>query len=323
MAAQHTAFKNCLLVPSDAYGAHARETTSSFPAFPTTSTLSDSDNSDDSEDAALRTTAPSACETAAIINANTDALTSAASEALARAQACTLAETSQIRRRRWAPQPANVPKRKRGRPIQAPPEDRPIEPGAADPDAPPHRGRPKVDLVKRSLFRFFCRFKRFEYHSIQVIRNASAAHNNPGFKPPRIEDLPYTNEQLAVEFINQPPAARYHYTHMYELWCLYQRQQIPLLPPVNNAKEERTRRKAMLDAFLVLKAPAQKQLVDDWLIERTSRHRQRHAEALETCLARRVLIKLKSDLLVLATNIDFVLRDNVEPQRWQNIFNGM
>ena len=79
----------------------------------------------------------------------------------------------------------------------------------------------------------------------------------------------------------------------------------------------------MLNAFYFLKVPAQKQLVDDWLVERTARHRERHAEALETCLARRALTKIRTDLLVLVNNIDYVLRDNIEPERWQNIFEGI
>jgi hypothetical protein len=164
--------------------------------------------------------------------------------------------------------------------------------------------RRKTDVERRNLFRFFCKYRRFQY------RTSDNRKSTFDF-------------DIASEFIHQSATERHNITHMYELWCLYQRQQIPLLPPVHTKPQETKRKRTILKAFFLLKAPAHKQLVDDWLIENTARKRQRHAEALETCLARRVLTKIKSDLLVLTSNIDYVLRDDIEPQRWQEIFHSI
>jgi hypothetical protein len=315
-----SAFKNCLLVPADAHNTHGPEAQTVFatapsafpifptcPAFPDSCALSDSNDSDDSNDAALHA-ANARVATEESISAATDAAIRSGTDA-AVAQAASLVHHAQ--RRHASPQTcSNVP-RKRGRPKRFLPQDT----TETDLNGPGKRGRPKTDLLKRDLFRFFCKLRRLEHHI--------AITNNPTSSQYAQSNLLLTTDQLATEFLSQSAASKYHYTHMYELWCLYQRQQIPLLPPINSSRDERTRRNALLSAFFTLKPPAQKQLVDDWLVERTARQRERHAEALETCLARRVLIKLKSDLLVLANNIDYVLRDNIEPQRWQSIFSGI
>ena len=181
---------------------------------------------------------------------------------------------------------------------------------ADDPDLAGLRkpGRKKIDLTKRDLFRFFCRWRRLE-HSTHIQKTSSAKYN-----PALLTDT------LVSEFLHHTHSIKYQYTHMFELWDVYQRQQIPLLPPVKTPRDARKRRKLMFHNFFLLKASAHKQLVDDWLVERTARQRQRHAEALETCLARRVLTQVKADLLVLVSNIEYVLRDSIEPQSWPSPF---
>jgi hypothetical protein len=355
------ALKKCLLVPADT--PHETQplfatTTCPFPAFRvapafpsipasagTRPSLSDSNDSDASDNDAFNavlaptSSAAAAAASEASIRAATDAAINAennsalaeATTSLAKAYAnqadprsVTVEPRKRGRPKRFrpdnipnpqddaGPRPVALHHRKRGRPREYQPEDIPNPHDDINPIIPGMtRHRVQINLAKRNLFRFYCKLRRLEL--------GAALGDNLVSAQSRV----ITKTQLVNEFLNQTPASRYHYTHMYELWCLYQRQQIPLLPPVTSTREERDRRRNMLTAVLSLEPAPQKQLVDDWLTERTARQRERHADALETCLARRVLVKLKSDLLILANNIDYVLRDNIEPQRWQNIFSGI
>jgi ribosomal protein L9 len=67
------------------------------------------------------------------------------------------------------------------------------------------------------------------------------------------------------------------------------------------------RRKLMLQ-FYYLSLVEQRQLVDDWIVERTARQRDRRAQELEESLARKTLAKIKKDMLAVVSNVDYVLR---------------
>jgi hypothetical protein len=67
----------------------------------------------------------------------------------------------------------------------------------------------------------------------------------------------------------------------------------------------------------------QKQLVDDWIVERTARQRERRAQELEESLARKTLAKIKKDMLAVASNVDYVLREGRRPHQWQGAFEGI
>lgn len=154
----------------------------------------------------------------------------------------------------------------------------------------PYRRRPRA----RDLFVFFVRWKRFE----------------------RADGPRQTVDALLTEFHALNGPQQYYWTHMHELWCLYERQQLALCSPLKSAAQKKARTRVLMLGFYHLGGPAQKLLVDDWIAECTARKRERHAEQLETCLARKTLVKIKADVLALVANIDYVLRESRPPRTW-------
>jgi hypothetical protein len=75
--------------------------------------------------------------------------------------------------------------------------------------------------------------------------------------------------------------------------------------------------------FFYLSLSEQKKLVDDWIVERTVRESDRHAQELEESLARKTLTKIKADMLAVVSNIDYVLREGRHPHKWQSAFEGI
>jgi hypothetical protein len=294
--------KNCLLVPTDARNAPDPRTQTTYAPAPALFPRTDdaSDTSEFSDDAALRVTNPTDEASDRALSANPFALE----------------------------KPAPPAKRKRGRPwgdTYSPAEETDRK-----------RGRKTLDQTQRQVFRFFCRWRRLEYKS-GVTKNqppqqpASSAHATPFSYQPGAEpaapaapepasEPPLTFQSLRDEFASHNASKRYYYTHLYELLALYERQQIPLLAPVSNTRDVRARRRSILHSFYFLGVPAQTRLVDDWLVERTARQRKRHADVLETCLARRALAKIKTDILALVRSIDFVLNEDGPPEPWTNLF---
>jgi len=190
---------------------------------------------------------------------------------------------------------------------------------AALPACRPKRGRPlktpgRDGSTPRSqatsaLFRFFVRSQRMHHRGAPV-----------GARAPR-----RSVAELWTDFSNLAGPAQYYWTHMFELFRLYERQQLALADPVPSvvAAPAACRNRAMLSAFYYLSVSAQRALVDDWIVERTARARSRRAEQLETCLARRTLAKIRADVLVLVHNIDYVLQEGLVPHPWQGAFEGI
>ena len=165
-----------------------------------------------------------------------------------------------------------------------------------------------LDNKDKPFFSFFRAWRRIEQHGEHVNLRRAPRSLGPA---------------LVAEFNSLSGPMQYYWTHMFELFRLYERQQIPLNPPAANSLAVRTRRDKFLLAFYYLDLPAQKMLVDDWIVERTARAQSNRAYELETCLARRTLAKIKADMLAVVHNIDYVLRENVPPTRWQGAFEGI
>lgn len=284
--------KNCLLVPTDSRHAPDPRTQTTFapaPAlFPRAHNASDS--SEYSDDAALLAAKPKSAAAGSALSANAE----------------------------------GPPRRKRGRPW--------TDTYSPSEETDNKRGRKTLEQTQKTVFRFFCRWRRLEYKS-GVPKNKrapqSAADATPFSLPPEAQpqpapapehEPPLTFQALRDEFAALNASKRYYYTHLFELLTLYERQQIPLLPAVACTRDVRARRRVILSSFYFLSVPAQTRLVDDWLVERTARQRARHADVLETCLARRALAKIKTDILALVRSIDFVLNEDGPAEPWTNLF---
>jgi hypothetical protein len=166
----------------------------------------------------------------------------------------------------------------------------------------------RINRCDKPFFSFFRAWRRIEQRGEHVnLRRAPRA----------------LGPTLVAEFNALSGPMQYYWTHMFELFRLYERQQIPLHSPAGYAEAIRARRDKFLLGFYYLDVPAQKMLVDDWIVERTARAKSMRAHELETCLARRTLAKIKADMLAVVHNIDYVLRENVPPHRWQGAFEGI
>ena len=171
-------------------------------------------------------------------------------------------------------------------------------------------GRPRKDGRddNQDIFRFFLSFKRIERKG----QYASEKHTPALDKP-----------KLLAEFNGLSGPMKFHWVHMFELWHLYERQQLARSSPATDAHNARRRRRVMLLEFYYLDIHQQQMLVDDWIVERTARQRSRAATQLEACLARKTLLRIKSDILTMLANIDFVLRDGTLPRNWTGAFHGI
>jgi hypothetical protein len=167
--------------------------------------------------------------------------------------------------------------------------------------------RVKIKMHTRDLFAFFMSWKRQEHKRLRERGN-----------PPSFD-----GNRLFTEFHSFNGTQKYYWTHMYELFSLYKRQQLALRSPASSKADAALRQGKLMVAFFHLDLSQQRLLVDDWIIERTARSKQRHAAQLETCLARKTLAKIKADLVVLGRNIDYVLRHGVDPHPWQGAFEGI
>lgn len=171
-------------------------------------------------------------------------------------------------------------------------------------DASHDHSRPR----RPQLWRFFVTWKRIEHKGKNVrLHGASTLRST----------------DLLAEFQTFTGQMQYYWVHMYELWRLFERQQIATRSPLKSKDLARERTRDMMLTFYYLSLPQQHVLVDDWIAERTARQRSRHAAELETCLARKTLAKIKSDMLVVVANIDYVLRENLAPHKWQGAFEGI
>lgn len=171
-------------------------------------------------------------------------------------------------------------------------------------------GRPRKDGRddKNDIFRFFLAFKRIERKG-----DYASDKHTPGLDKPKLLD----------EFSGLSGPMKFHWVYMFELWHLYERQQLARSSPATDARNARRRRRAMLLEYYYLDIHQQQMLVDDWIVERTARQRSRAAAQLEACLARKTLLRLKADILAMVANIDFVLRDGTMPPRWTAAFPGI
>jgi len=207
-------------------------------------------------------------------------------------------------------------KRTRRKKIPAPSPPPPGSPGTHAPAAPPapkrvreHRFKPSRRKSRRpTLWRFFVAWKRIEHKGQHV-------HDQ--------EPLTVRSAKLLLEFKTLSGPMQYYWVHMFELWRLYERQQIALRSPLASESAGRERAREMLLAFYYLDLAQQKLLVDDWIVERTARQRERRAADLETCLARKTLARIKTDILAVVGNIDYVLREARAPHVWQGAFEGI
>jgi hypothetical protein len=183
-------------------------------------------------------------------------------------------------------------------------------PGAPLPGDKRPVGRPRKDGrdCNQDIFRFFLAFKRIERKG-----DYASEKHTPGVDKPK----------LLAEFTGLTGPMKFHWVHMFELWHLYERQQLARSSPATDARNARRRRRAMLLEFYYLDIHQQQMLVDDWIVERTARQRSRAAANLEACLARKTLLRIKSDILAMLANIDFVLRDGLLPRRWTGAFPGI
>jgi hypothetical protein len=130
-------------------------------------------------------------------------------------------------------------------------------------------------------------------------------------------------KELLAEFKTLSGPQQYYWTHMYELWRLYERQQIALWPLLKSKEDGLWRKRKLMMQFYYLSLSEQKKLVDDWIVERTARERDRRAQELEESLARKTLAKIKADMLAVVSNIDYVLREGRRPHKWQGAFEGI
>lgn len=165
-----------------------------------------------------------------------------------------------------------------------------------------------VSASDAAFFKFFRAWRRIDARGDSVVVRRAPRRTGP---------------ELVAEFHALSGPMRYYWTHMFELFSLFTRQQIPQLPPPENKLAVKARRDKLLLAFYYLGEPQQRLLVDDWIAARTARAASKRAHELETCLARRALAKIKADMLAVVHNIDFVLRENVPPHRWQGAFEGI
>lgn len=156
----------------------------------------------------------------------------------------------------------------------------------------------------KKLWRFFELWKRIDHKGTHATATVSG-------------------EDLAKEFHTLTGAGKYYWVHMYELWRLYERQQIALRSPLKSKHAARDRSRETMLGFYYLTLPQQNALVDDWISERDAGHRTRHAEELEACLAKKTLAKIKADMLTVVANIDFVLRENIAPHKWRAALPGI
>lgn len=183
-------------------------------------------------------------------------------------------------------------------------------PGAPLPGDKRPVGRPRKDGRddNQDIFRFFLAFKRIERKG-----DYTSEKHTPGVDKPK----------MLAEFTGLSGPMKFHWVHMFELWHLYERQQLAHSSPATDARNARHRRRAMLLEFYYLDIHQHKMLVDDWIVERTARQRSRAAAQLESCLARKTLLRIKTDILTMVANIDFVLRDGLMPRHWQRAFPGI
>jgi hypothetical protein len=179
---------------------------------------------------------------------------------------------------------------------------------AADADAPVDATRDNSRPRRPDLWRFFVTWKRIEHKGKNV--------RMPGASILR-------TSELLVEFQTLTGQMQYYWVHMYELWRLYERQQLAQRSPLRSKEAARERTRDMMLSFYYLALPQQHVLVDDWIVERTARQRSRNAAELEACLARKTLAKIKADMLVVVANIDYVLREGIAPHKWQGAFEGI
>ena len=175
----------------------------------------------------------------------------------------------------------------------------------------PKRGEPRSRKERRSerkrepnMWAFFVQMKQIE------AKGAMHARLIP-------------RRELLVEYKALSGPMQYYWTHMSELWSLYERQQIALWPVLKSKQDGRWRRRKLMLQFYYLSLVEQKQLVDDWIVERTARQRERRAQELEESLARKTLAKIKKDMLAVVSNVDYVLREGRRPHPWQGAFEGI
>jgi hypothetical protein len=137
------------------------------------------------------------------------------------------------------------------------------------------------------------------------------------------ERLSVRNAKLLLEFQTLSGHMQYYWVHMFELWRLYERQQIATCSPLTSADGARQRTRDMVLAFYYFDLAQQELLVNEWVIERTARQQGKRAAELETCLTRKTLAKIKTDMLAVVRNIDYVLREGLAPHLWQGAFEGI
>lgn len=175
----------------------------------------------------------------------------------------------------------------------------------------PKRGEPRSRKERRSerkrepnMWAFFVQMKQIE------AKGALHARRIP-------------RRELLLEYKGLNGPMQYYWTHMSELWSLYERQQIALWPVLKSKQDGRWRRRKLMLQFYYLSLVEQRQLVDDWIVERTARQRERRAQELEESLARKTLAKIKADMLAVVSNVDYVLREGRRPHQWQGAFEGI
>ena len=183
-------------------------------------------------------------------------------------------------------------------------------------DVKPRRGRPprhepRWRIERRAerkrepnMWAFFVLMKQIEVKGSQHVKKVA-------------------RKELLAEYRALNGPMQYYWMHMYELWSLYERQQIALWPVLKSKQDGRWRRRKLMLQFYYLSLVEQKQLVDDWIVERTARQRERHAQELEESLARKTLAKIKKDMLAVVSNVDYVLREGRRPHQWQGAFEGI
>ena len=135
--------------------------------------------------------------------------------------------------------------------------------------------------------------------------------------------LKIPRKELLAQYKALSGPMQYYWMHMYELWSLYERQQIALWPVLKSKQDGRWRRRKLMLQFYYLSLSEQKKLVDDWIVERTARERDHRAQELEESLAHKTLAKIKADMLAVVSNIDYVLREGRRPHQWQGAFEGI
>lgn len=183
-------------------------------------------------------------------------------------------------------------------------------------DIKPRRGRPRRNEPRWRIDRRSERKKEPNMWVFFVLmKHIEAKGSTDKRKAPRRELL------LEYKGLNGP--MQYYWMHMFELWSLYERQQIALWPVLKSKQDGRWRRRKLMLQFYYLSLVEQRQLVDDWIVERTARQRDRRAQELEESLARKTLAKIKKDMLAVVSNVDYVLREGRRPHQWQGAFEGI